>query len=122
MVKNLIFIFLVVFFLASCRNKKEDMSFNLNELNDIFISDEEGTSEVKNNFYETKTVLYKNEKDIWINTNHPEIYDSILTFFNFQFKSAFSDTVLNSWVSNSKEIMLFQKSDSLILITILDNK
>ena len=100
--------------------------FNLNELNP-FLSNKKitdyKTKNITTKFFEASiSQNKKNEIDIWINSKNTEIYDSILNFYNLKFGSNFSDTVFNSWTTDSLDFVLFQKSDSLILISIFERE
>lgn len=78
---------------------------------------------ITTDFYKA-TIFYpkKNETDIWIHSKKDEIYNSIREFYNSELNSSFSDTVLNSWTKDSLEFTLFQKSDSVILVSIFERK
>lgn len=118
MLNKVIIYFFLLFALVSCTAKVKENKLDFNQLKSNILTEEN----FKNEFYEIEISKNKNEKDIWISSKNKnkEIYDTILKLYNLNYKTTFSDSTFNSWMINKQEIMLYQKSDSLILISILE--
>lgn len=69
-------------------------------------------------------LFYKTQKektteiDIYLFPNNLPGYDQLLEFYNTQFKTAKTDTIFNTWETDSTEFILFRNSDSSILVNI----
>jgi hypothetical protein len=126
MQKKHFFYLLFLLLFVSCKSEQTNSLLNLNKLRPFLSKKKSTDSKVKN----IKTIFFeasishnkKNETDIWINSKNTEIYDSILDFYNLKFNSSFSDTIFNSWTTDSLDFVLFQKSDSVILISIFERE
>lgn len=49
-------------------------------------------------------------------------YEQLLDFYNSKFKTNLTDTILNTWQSDSTEFILYKNSDSSILVNIYKRK
>jgi len=62
------------------------------------------------------------ELDIHFTNTSNKTYSELRNYYNSKFQTSQTDSVFNTWKSNSKEFILYKNSDSSILVNIYKRK
>ena len=123
--KKIIYLFLFLLHI-SCYKNNNYKGININNLNSFLIpknSNRLPNQKIKTNYLEATIIRKKtNETDIWIESKNKKIYKLIRDYYNQELIHNNVDTILNSWTNDSLEFTLFQKSDSMILVSIFEKE